>query len=76
VVLQERRPLVLMLGETPLHVGQLETLRLVGAIIAPPVAGLLSGRNRSTTWSTMPSAVLDLLDLDTDLPHRRREAEN
>ena len=40
VTLKERRPLVLMLRETPLHAGHLENLlRLarLGAIIAPPV---------------------------------------
>ena len=40
VALKERRPLVLMLRETPLHAGHLENLlRLarLGAVIAPPV---------------------------------------
>ena len=40
VVLKERRPLVLMIRETPLHVGHLRTLvRLaeMGAVIAPPL---------------------------------------
>jgi 4-hydroxy-3-polyprenylbenzoate decarboxylase len=40
VTLKERRPLVLMVRETPLHLGHLRTLvRLaeMGAIIAPPV---------------------------------------
>ena len=40
VVLKERRPLVLMVRETPLHLGHLRTLvRLaeMGAIIAPPL---------------------------------------
>ena len=40
VTLKERRPLVLMLRETPLHLGHLRTLvRLaeMGAIIAPPL---------------------------------------
>jgi 3-polyprenyl-4-hydroxybenzoate decarboxylase len=76
VVLQDRRPLVLMLRETPLHVGQLDPAACRRNHRAPVCRPPLSGRNRSTTWSTMPSAVLDLLDLDTDLPHRRREAED
>jgi len=40
VVLKERRPLVLMVRETPLHLGHLRTMvRLseMGAVIAPPV---------------------------------------
>ena len=40
VVLKERRPLVLMIRETPLHLGHLRTMvRLaeMGAVIAPPV---------------------------------------
>jgi len=40
VVLKERRPLVLMVRETPLHLGHLRTLvklAEMGAIIAPPL---------------------------------------
>ena len=40
VVLKERRPLVLMVRETPLHLGHLRTLTALsemGAIIAPPM---------------------------------------
>lgn len=40
VVLKERRPLVLMVRETPLHLGHLRTLTALaemGAIIAPPL---------------------------------------
>ena len=40
VVLKERRPLVLMVRETPLHLGHLRTmvkLAEMGAVIAPPV---------------------------------------
>jgi 4-hydroxy-3-polyprenylbenzoate decarboxylase len=40
VVLKERRPLVLMVRETPLHLGHLRTMvRLaeMGAVIAPPL---------------------------------------
>jgi 4-hydroxy-3-polyprenylbenzoate decarboxylase len=43
VTLKERRPLVLMVRETPLHLGHLRTLvRLaeMGAIIAPPLPAL------------------------------------
>jgi 4-hydroxy-3-polyprenylbenzoate decarboxylase len=40
VVLKERRPLVLMVRETPLHLGHLRTMTALaemGAVIAPPV---------------------------------------
>jgi len=46
VTLKERRPLVLMVRETPLHLGHLRTLvRLseMGAIIAPPLPALYAG---------------------------------
>ena len=44
VVLKERRPLVLMVRETPLHAGHLENLlklARLGAVIAPAGAGVL-----------------------------------
>jgi 4-hydroxy-3-polyprenylbenzoate decarboxylase len=40
VALKERRPLVLMVRETPLHLGHLRTMTALaemGAVIAPPV---------------------------------------
>lgn len=43
VALKERRPLVLMVRETPLHLGHLRTLTALaemGAIIAPPLPAL------------------------------------
>ena len=43
VTLKERRPLVLMVRETPLHLGHLRTLTALaemGAIIAPPMPAL------------------------------------
>src|ERR1700704_539350 len=42
VMLKERRPLVLMVRETPLHLGHLRSMTALaemGAIIAPPVPG-------------------------------------
>ena len=45
VVLKERRRLVLMVRETPLHLGHLRTLeRLaeIGAVIVPPIPGVYS----------------------------------
>ena len=43
VTLKERRPLVLMVRETPLHLGHLRTMTALaemGAVIAPPVPAL------------------------------------
>ena len=45
VVLKERRPLVLMVRETPLHLGHLRTMTALaemGAVIAPPLPALYS----------------------------------
>lgn len=42
VTLKERRPLILMIRETPLHLGHLRTmvqLAEIGAVIVPPVPG-------------------------------------
>jgi 4-hydroxy-3-polyprenylbenzoate decarboxylase len=80
VVLKERRPLVLMLRETPLHAGHLENLlklARLGAIIAPPVpAFYIRPKSVEELVDHAVGRVLDLLDLETDLPHRWREAEN
>ena len=43
VTLKERRPLVLMVRETPLHLGHLRTLTALaemGAVIAPPLPAM------------------------------------
>ena len=55
VTLKERRPLVLMVRETPLHLGHLRTLvklAEMGAIIAPPLAALYA----------RPGSVAELVD--------------
>jgi len=55
VVLKERRRLVLMVRETPLHLGHLRTMTTLaeaGAIIAPPVPAFYSS----------PETVQDLVD--------------
>jgi 4-hydroxy-3-polyprenylbenzoate decarboxylase len=55
VVLKERRPLVLMVRETPLHLGHLRTLTSLaemGAIIAPPLPA----------FYTRPKSVEDIID--------------
>ena len=68
VVLKERRRLVLMVRETPLHTGHLRTmtqLSEMGAIIAPPVPAFYA---KPTSLDAMVDhtlgRVLDLFDLD------------
>jgi flavin prenyltransferase len=71
VVLKERRRLVLMVRETPLHRNHLRTmaeLAELGAVIAPPVPAFYA---RPVTLEEMVDhtvgRVLDLFDLDLDL---------
>ena len=59
VILKERRKLILMVRETPLHLGHLRTmtqLAEMGAIIAPPVPGFYN----------KPQTVLDIVDHSVD----------
>jgi 4-hydroxy-3-polyprenylbenzoate decarboxylase len=69
VVLKERRRLVLMLRETPLHLGHLQTmtaLTQMGAIIMPPVPAFYAkpqSLDEVVTHST--ARALDLFDIDT-----------
>jgi 4-hydroxy-3-polyprenylbenzoate decarboxylase len=59
VILKERRRLILMVRETPFHLGHLRTmvaLTEMGAIIAPPIPGFY---NR-------PESILDLVDGTVD----------
>jgi 4-hydroxy-3-polyprenylbenzoate decarboxylase len=59
VTLKERRKLVLMVRETPFHLGHLRTmvaLTEMGAIIAPPIPGFYNH----------PQTVLDLVDHGVD----------
>lgn len=71
VVLKERRRLVLMVRETPLHRNHLRTmaeLAELGTVIAPPVPAFYA---RPATLEEMVDhtvgRVLDLFDLDLDL---------
>jgi 4-hydroxy-3-polyprenylbenzoate decarboxylase len=74
VVLKERRRLVLMVRETPLHLGHLRTmaqLAEMGAIIAPPVPALYA--EPQTAADIIDQSVgraLDLFDIDTPLAKR------
>lgn len=74
VVLKERRRLVLMVRETPLHTGHLRTmtqLSEMGAIIAPPVPGLYAKPATIDELVTQTAArALDLFDLDIDATKR------
>src|SRR5690606_10365107 len=69
VVLKERRRLVLMLRETPLHLGHLETmtrLTRMGAIIMPPVPAFYARPRTLDEMVTHSTArALDLFDIDT-----------
>lgn len=69
VALKEKRRLVLMVRETPLHLGHLRTMATLaemGAIIAPPVPAFY-GRPQSLAEIIDHNLgrVLDLFDLDT-----------
>ena len=74
VVLKERRKLVLMVRETPLHLGHIRNMATateMGAIIAPPVPAFY---NQPTCIDDLVNhsigRVLDLFDLDLGLVHR------
>ncbi len=74
VVLKERRRLVLVVRETPLHAGHLKTMLAateMGAIIAPPVPAMYA-RPESIQDLVNHSVgrVLDLFDIDNDLVKR------
>lgn len=59
VCLKERRTLILMVRETPFHLGHLRSMTALaemGAIIAPPIPGFYN----------KPETVLDLVDQSVD----------
>ena len=68
VVLKERRPLVLMVRETPLHLGHLRTMTALaemGAIIAPPLPAFYSKpASIAEMVDQSVGRALDLFDLD------------
>jgi 4-hydroxy-3-polyprenylbenzoate decarboxylase len=74
VVLKERRRLVLMVRETPLHAGHLRTmlqLTEMGAIVAPPVPAFYAGSQSIDEMVTQSvGRVLDLFGLDTGAVRR------
>lgn len=74
VTLKERRRLVLLVRETPLHLGHLRTMaRLaeMGAVIAPPVPAFYAKpRSIADMVDQTLGRVLDLFDIDTGVLRR------
>jgi 4-hydroxy-3-polyprenylbenzoate decarboxylase len=74
VVLKERRRLVLMLRETPLHIGHIRNMATVteaGGIIYPPVPAFYALPNSIEEMVDHTLArVLDLFEIDTGLTRR------
>jgi flavin prenyltransferase len=79
VVLKERRRLVLMLRETPLHLGHLRTMAAVsemGAIVAPPIPGFYFGpQSLDDIIDQSVGRSLDLFGLDTGIVKRWGEPQ-
>ncbi|KTC94347.1 UbiX family flavin prenyltransferase [Legionella erythra] len=80
VILKERRKLVLMARETPLHLGHLRNMVSVtemGAIIAPPVPAFYT---QPATIDDLVNhsvgRILDLFDFDLDLVRRWGETQH
>lgn len=78
VVLKERRRLVLMVRESPLHTGHLRTLTALsemGAVVAPPMPGFYSlPRTVDDIIDHTVGRALDLFDIDTGRVKRWGEA--
>lgn len=74
VVLKERRRLVLMVRETPLHAGHLESMLKVthmGAVVNPPVPAFYTGpQTIDDLVRQSVGRVLDLFGLDSGLVSR------
>ena len=78
VVLKERRRLVLMVRETPLHLGHLRNMAAVtemGAVIAPPVPAFYAKPESLDEVVTQSVArALDLFDITLPETHRWTES--
>lgn len=74
VVLKERRRLVLMLRETPLHAGHIRSMQAVtemGAIVAPPVPAFYARpKSIEEMVDQTIGRTLDLFDIDAGLTKR------
>ncbi|WP_448189149.1 UbiX family flavin prenyltransferase [Azospirillum sp. sgz301742] len=79
VTLKERRPLVLMVRETPLHVGHLRTmtqLAEMGAVLAPPVPAFYTRpQSLDDVIDHTVGRALDLFGLDSGTVRRWGEAD-
>jgi len=77
VVLKERRRLVLMVRETPLHLGHLRNMVSVtemGAVVAPPVPAFYAKPDSIDAMITQSVArALDLFDITLAETHRWTE---
>ena len=78
VVLKERRRLVLMVRETPLHLGHLRNMAAVtemGAVVAPPVPAFYAKPDSLDVVITQSVArALDLFDITLPETHRWTES--
>jgi 4-hydroxy-3-polyprenylbenzoate decarboxylase len=74
VMLKEKRPLILMVRETPFHLGHLRTMTALaemGATIAPPLPALYANpQSVSELIDQSVGRVLDLLGLDAPVTKR------
>jgi 4-hydroxy-3-polyprenylbenzoate decarboxylase len=79
VVLKERRRLVLLVRETPLHTGHLRTMTALsemGAVIAPPVPAFYAKpRNLEEMIDQTLGRALDLFGIDAGVVRRWGEPE-
>jgi 4-hydroxy-3-polyprenylbenzoate decarboxylase len=79
VVLKERRRLVMLVRETPLHLGHLRSMTQVtemGAIVMPPVPAFYSKpRTIDDIIDHTVGRALDLFDIDNALVRRWRDTE-
>jgi 4-hydroxy-3-polyprenylbenzoate decarboxylase len=79
VILKERRRLVLMVRETPLHLGHIENMKRateIGAIIAPPVPAFYNNPQTIDDMVTYSvGRVLDLFDIEVNCINRWKEKE-
>lgn len=80
VQLKERRRLVLLVRETPLHLGHLRAMTAateIGAIIAPPVPAFYhKPASMTEVIDQIARRAIDLLDLDLHLPAHEWEGED
>lgn len=74
VILKERKKLVLVVRETPLHLGHLESmaqLTRMGAVIFPPVPAFYHRpKTLDDVINQTVARILDQFDIETDMFHR------